>query len=536
MWLWPHLSRVLYGATLVLLVSAPLVRGIRFVHDDAVLIMPDLNETWLSAMSAGHLDQNVGPWSRIGLFHPGPMWFYWCAPFVALAEGEPSGLFLAALALVSVSSAVIVEQVRRSLGISAALIAALVVAVAYLFLDPTGLAFPWNPTIIIVPAAAGLVSVARAAAQRSVGSACLAVVLGWLLLQSHLGALPLGGAVLAAGAALGGWALYGRPRRMIAWAVLLGLCLAIPLVPIARDQISGSGNAAAAARYALTGDVSPRFPADPPSESQNLTVGEALQESGSVTTLVQGDIARWAGADLLLAREHRPRPAAPVLMLGLILMSAAASLLLRRRSAGDAARSDFLGWLGLVTVCATLLQIVVAIRARSEFRPYLIAVSAGVGIGLWLVAALLAQRVCLTRLASVTTAGRSAIKAGLTVALTVPLALFLRAPLEGFQPQLAPSESAGRQIAGAVESGHVRLTVDRIGTLLASQQLVAALERDGITVTVEGREVAHFSDRQRQPDTEAISIEVQAADEPVPEGARLIARFDPWVVVQTVPE
>lgn len=319
-------------------------------------------------MSAGHFDQNVGPLSRIGLFHPGPMWFYWCAPFLRLSRGEPTGLFLAALTLVSVCAGVILEQVRRSLGISAALVTALTLAVSYL-----------------------------------------------------------------------------------------------------------------------------------------------SQESGSVTTLVQGDIARWAGADLLLARDHRPRRSAPILMLGLAIISFAAALMLRGSSAWRCDRSDLLGWLGVVAVTGLVLQAVVAVRARGEFRPYLIAVSAGAGVVAWLVAALVAHRLTVTRLGSMTAAGRSVLKAAAGVAIAVPLVLFLGSPLEGFPPGLQPSQDASQQLESALDGRYVRVRVDRIDTLLFTQQLVAALERSGWTVTVEGREVAHFSDRQRREDPGAILIEAVPA-------------------------
>jgi hypothetical protein len=533
MWTWRHLDRVIYGAVLVLLVAAPLMRGFRFVHDDVVLLMPDLNETWLSAMSAGHFDQNVGPWSRIGLFHPGPMWFYWCAPFVALADGEPAGLFLAALALVSVCSALIVEEVRRSLGISAALVSAFTVAVALLFLDPTGLAFPWNPTVLILPAAVGMVSVARAAAQRSVGSACLAILSGWFVVQSHLGALPLGGAILLAGVVLATRALAPTWRTKVGWITVTAVCVLVPVVPIVRDQIAGEGNAVAAARYAVTGTVSPRFPADPPSESANLSASEVMQESSSVTTLIQGDIARWAGADLLLARRHQPLPGAPWVLLGLTAVAAVAGWSLRRAAHHSARHSSFVGWLGLVACVAVVIQSVVAVRAAGEFRPYLIAASAGVGVVLWLVAALFVHQRQARRVRTLSVARRNFVKSCFALGLLVPVGLFVRPPLEGLAPKLQPSRDASQQIESAIDGGHVRLTVDRIDTLLASQQLVAALEREGMTVTIEGRESAHFGDRQRRADAGAVGIEILLLDPTTNVSSKPIATMEDFIVVRT---
>jgi hypothetical protein len=515
------------------LVAAPLIRGFRFVHDDVVLLMPDLNETWLSAMSAGHFDQNVGPWSRIGLFHPGPMWFYWCAPFVALADGEPSGLFLAALTLVSLCSALIVEQVRRSLGVAAALVAAFTVALALLFLDPTGLAFPWNPTVLILPGAVGMVSVARAAAQRSVGSACLAILTGWFLVQSHLGALPLGGTILLAGVVLAARALAPDWRTKVAWMIVTAVCVLVPVAPILRDQLAGEGNAVAAARYAVTGTVSPRFPADPPSESADLSVSEAMQESSSVTTLIQGDIARWAGADLLLARRHEPLPAAPVVLVGLTAVAVVAGWSLRRPTRHSRAHSSFVGWLGVVACVAVVIQSVVAVRAASEFRPYLIAASAGVGVVLWLVAALSIHQRLAPRARKMAIARRNFLKVCLVAGLLVPVGLFATPPLEGLKPQLQPSRDAGRQIEAAIDGGHVRLTVDRIDTLLVSQQLVAALEREGMTVTIEGRESAHFSDRQRRADAGAVGLEVLPLDPTAYLPSKPMATMENFVVVRT---
>lgn len=518
----------LYGAVLVLLALAPLMRGWRFVRDDVVLIMPDLNETWLSVQAAGHLDQNVGPWSRIGLFHPGPMWFYWCAPFLRLSGGRPAGLFLAALALSSVCAVVTVEQVRRALGISAGLVAAVVVAGVFVLLDPTGLAFPWNPTVLIMPVLAAGASVALAGSGRSIGAACTGIVFSWFVVQTHLGALPLGAALLLASVILAGRAIGREWRQRLGWIATTSLCLLVPLIPIARDQVSGTQNATTVARYVATGEVSRRFPEDPPSENQHLGLSAVLRESAAITTLVQGDIARWAGADLLLAREHRPMSIAPLVLFALVIGAVLASVRLvrpHRRS------EDFLGWMGLVALGGTVIQTIVAIRARDEFRPYLIAASAGVGGVLWLVAALQIQVVLVQRLrASTTHLARQTIRGAVALSLMVPLWLFMRAPLEGVTLDLRSADGASQAIAQSLPTRHVRVQVDRIGTMAESQRLVAALERDGMSVTVEGREVAHFSDRQRRTDPEAVRIVVTPVNE-VPPSIEPLAMVEGFAVV-----
>ena len=527
-----RLDQVLYCAAVVLLAAAPMIRGWRFVHDDVVLIMPDLNETWLSTMAAADLDQSVGPWSRIGLFHLGPMWFYWCAPFLALAGGQPAGLFLGALALVSACSVVTVEQVRRSLGISAGLVAAVTIAFALVLLDPTGVAFPWNPTVLILPTVAALVSAARAAATRSVASACLGIVLSWFVVQTHLGALPLGASLLVASTVFAARALHGEWMPRLGWTIVAVLCVALPVVPIARDQIVGTQNATAVARYVTTGRVSPRFPEDPPSPSPKLGTGTVLRESASITTLIQGDVARWAGADLLLARDHEPSTIAPAVLLALLATSASAAMRLQRsRRSGQ--RSEFLGWLGLVACTAVIIQTIVAIRARGEFRPYLIAASAGVGIVLWLAAALQARQVLVDQAQQLSISARRILEICTAALLLIPLGMFLQPPLEGIPLQLESSNQASKEIAARLGTRHVRVRADRIGTMAATQRLVAGLERDGMIVTVDGREIAHFSDHQRRHDNAAVEINLVPVDPAEPMAAAPLTMVEGFAVIRT---
>ena len=87
-----------------------LLVGVRTVRARTTWWTPDLLQTLLAVRSAEHLQQLAGPWSRIGIAHPGPAWFYAAAPSLALAGGHPSGLVLGAATVAAGSLAAMMER------------------------------------------------------------------------------------------------------------------------------------------------------------------------------------------------------------------------------------------------------------------------------------------------------------------------------------------------------------------------------------------------------------------------------------------
>ncbi len=133
--------------------------------------------------------QLLGPYSRFGFHHPGPLLFYCLAPFYLAFGRNYAALCLGALVLNLAGLAgiaVIVSKqagsVRRGL-VLAALLSYMV------YLQPEILVSAWNPDAAIVPLAFALVAFAAVMAGRT---ACLpwAVLAASVAAQSHLACAP----------------------------------------------------------------------------------------------------------------------------------------------------------------------------------------------------------------------------------------------------------------------------------------------------------------------------------------------------------
>lgn len=468
------------------LAAAPVALGFRIVRERSVLLMPDLLETALAAQGAGHGQQFVGAWSRLGLYHPGPLWFWWASPFFAAAGAQPSGLFFAALALVAVGGPAVVAMIGVEAGALGGGVAAVTLLAAVHQLGLVGLAAPWNPTVLIVPVAVGLVAAAVSWRRAVWWTAPVAVAAGSFTAQAHLGAVGLGGLITAS-------TLAGvvRQRRSIVRPWRLGLALAVVLVaawsPVVFDQVAGSGNLGAVSRYVATGEVDPRFAPEPPSRSLQLQPEGVVAQLASVTAMVEGDGASWAGADFQRGLEHRPSP-----------WSVATLVVLVGCAVAGIWTDGFLRPLSTLALLGLLVELVAAARGRHEFRPYLIAGGAGVGIVLWLVAALLVTRWLRPRLRLHRPVPRLV---AMTVGCMAVGFLALSLPVDRF-PGLPLSidhrSSAIARIQRLDPASGVELRVDDVRLLNAQQRLVLALEHAGVRVGVHGRYGSRFSDRQRR--------------------------------------
>jgi hypothetical protein len=97
--------------------------------------------------------QLLGPYSRFGWNHPGPMFFYMAAPFYIISGQSGVSLFLTAK-LISLVSALGIGLMMRKLsndcGGGAFTISILFLAYI-LYLGPVLLSSPWNPWVIVLP-------------------------------------------------------------------------------------------------------------------------------------------------------------------------------------------------------------------------------------------------------------------------------------------------------------------------------------------------------------------------------------------------
>jgi len=130
----------------------------------------------------------VGPHSRFGWHHPGPMLYYALAPVLRSFDGLPSALQLGALSIGLGSALGLVLLTARRVGPSAALVLALATGVLGLGYGDR-LIEPWNPYVVTLPFALFMVAVWLVACGDAV-AAPIAVLAGSFAGQSHLGAMP----------------------------------------------------------------------------------------------------------------------------------------------------------------------------------------------------------------------------------------------------------------------------------------------------------------------------------------------------------
>jgi hypothetical protein len=188
----------------------------------------------------------VGPYSRFGWHHPGPLYFWLAAPFYALSNYRSDGLEIAALAINAVSVAIVGWIAIRfaSALLQIALLAGLAV---YLWRIDTIFMSVWNPYIVILPTIAVSVTCA-AILTGQIRLLPLAAVLGSFIAQTHIALLPYavvligmsGAYALARDARAGEWWLDSHARRVLnltGWILLL-----VWSGPIAQQLASTSGN------------------------------------------------------------------------------------------------------------------------------------------------------------------------------------------------------------------------------------------------------------------------------------------------------
>jgi hypothetical protein len=139
-------------------------------------------------------DTLLGPYSRFHWHHPGPLFFYFVAPFQALFGSSSTGLYVGTCFVNAASAAAIVVLARLFAGRAHAA-AALFVVIAWFAAFGNISANPWNPLVIVLPMMAYLLAAAMFAHGKS-GTVYPAVVFGALVTQTHVAAVTT---VLASG-------------------------------------------------------------------------------------------------------------------------------------------------------------------------------------------------------------------------------------------------------------------------------------------------------------------------------------------------
>lgn len=496
------------AGALVGAVAGPVLVGVRGWRDAWVPKISDLRQATLATQAATHLQQLTGPWSRIGLPHPGPLWTYWCVPFLAAAGTHPKGLVVAAVALAVVAIGVVVVVSARAAGRSGGIVAAAVVVAGLAQMSLAGVTYPWNATIVILPTAAGLVAAADAWSRGSLPSAGAGALLGAMVAQSHLGGVAPGGLII--GASLLGVALArrvpGHRPRALAVAALVAVAVG-PWLPVLADQVVGEGTPAAVARYALTGDVEEVFPAIEGAETQSVSAVGALRRLALVGSLAERGSAAWGGAEVDAGLERGPTLRADAAMALLVVLALAGSGVRRLRPAPGTGFRTVLLRLGLV---ALALEAVGALQVRDELRLYVLATAQGVGLALWLGVALAGRDLVAARVPSLRA---TPIVGGAVAAVLLATALVLPGE-QRHGVWVAPlDDPAIDALEASVPEGTFVVDLRPPQPASFTLDLVIALEERGRRVAVVGPYVAFFSDRQRRATPEGTPIAVLRPDD-----------------------
>lgn len=206
------------------------VAGARwFPAGDDAMLMLRIND------AGTHATPLLGPYSRYGWNHPGPLMFYLLAVPYRLTAGATWGVLAGCVIINILSIAGMVHLVWTYLKVSAAALTAGACALTALSLSPYVLESPWNPHITTFPFA--LFIVAAWATRIDNRWLPLTFGLGTFLVQSHAGFAP-------AVTVLCAWSLlalrHQRPsRKTTATTVAI---LTVCWLPVLLDQLFGEQN------------------------------------------------------------------------------------------------------------------------------------------------------------------------------------------------------------------------------------------------------------------------------------------------------
>ncbi len=257
-WIRSHWLVIGVGAFLVLPLLVALAANVKW-WTFSVPIADDLGVIELYTLRAARAEQLVGPYSRFGFHHPGPLLFYLLAPLYALSGQAAGALCIGAIAINLTSVCVLLSAVwvrRRS---EVVVCVALVALVLVGHLGPNRAYSFWNGNIGVLPFFCALLAISLT--PYHVGVAVGSVALLSLAAQCHwMWILP------AAGVALG-WAFlalyWGHrrsedhdheqgPRAVVGVALSSLSMVAVLWAPVALEAVAGGGGNPLAAVEAVS--------------------------------------------------------------------------------------------------------------------------------------------------------------------------------------------------------------------------------------------------------------------------------------------
>lgn len=253
---------VVLGLLVVAVVTWPLVRAGLAALDEAWRPTGDWAVLNLRVDDVGRSTPFVGPYSRYGWNHPGPLLYWLLAVPYHLLGGRPVAL-LAATGLVNAAAVgATVGLAWRRGGLPLLLGTGAALALLTHSIGPALLRDPWNPYVTILPLAL-FVFLAWSVAEGDRWMWPPFVAVGSFLVQSHVGYTVMVGAVGLTAVAMV-WQRRarvpllppGRRARRSVIALTVGIAV-IAWAPVLLDEVAGSGNATDIARYFITSEDAP---------------------------------------------------------------------------------------------------------------------------------------------------------------------------------------------------------------------------------------------------------------------------------------
>lgn len=468
----------------------------------------------LDLFDLGNLHQGVGLYSRMGWAHPGPAWLVLMAPWYWLFGSSGAALVAASLLVHGLVAALVVVVAGHGARWHRP-VAAAVVLLYVLRMPAVDFVGVWNPFALLLPTMLVVLLAARACAGSLVAGAATLVV-GSYLVQTHVGTVPLVGAVglVAAVALLVRWRRHRLPdpgRAGRRGLVALGGLLLLVWVPPVVQQLTadGTGNLRLLAGGLLAGEPGA------PSPTWADTVSTTGQQLGAA-------VFGWPAQPALVdATILTPAVVAAVVVQ---LLGCAVVAVAGLRTGVPAA-----GWLAAVTGTATVAGVVSVHSITGLLLNYLvlwISVLPGLLLlaGIWLLGAWAVTpppRVPTARW----TAGRgpllgsvAALSGALaTVVLAVGLTLSLQRGAEtmlGDQPGAAEAARLALDALPAAdgEDRRVLLDIRDVDTWTTATAVALELEQAGYDVTVADQWVYGFGVDRRADGAESWTVALQPLD------------------------
>jgi hypothetical protein len=177
----------------------------------------------------------LGPYSRFGWFHPGPLLFYLFAPLYRLTGSNAISMNVAALAVNGACLVGIVLLARRRGGLPLMLVTTLFVEVFLFASGPQFVRDDWNPYVTVLPLLL-LVFLAWSMTCGDTWALPIAAGVATFMVQSHVGYAALCAAIVAAGVV---GLVLSRPASWRFPVLWTGGLVAVFWTPIVVEQFSG---------------------------------------------------------------------------------------------------------------------------------------------------------------------------------------------------------------------------------------------------------------------------------------------------------